>query len=53
VDTATGAAIGLYRKSRLKRMERVLKATVAQWAVRRRADYPPIEALYRDGSASG
>lgn len=35
----------------LKRMEGVLKATVAQCAVGRRADCPLIEALYRDGSA--
>jgi len=36
----------------LRRMERVLKATVARCAEGRRADCPVIEALYRNGSAS-
>jgi MerR family mercuric resistance operon transcriptional regulator len=35
----------------LRRMERVLKATVARCAEGRRADCPVIEALYRKGSA--
>ncbi len=35
----------------LRRMERVLKATVAQCAVGRRTDCPLIEALYRDSPA--
>ena len=35
----------------LRRMERVLRATVARCAVGRRADCPLIEALYLDGSA--
>ena len=34
-------------------MERVLKATVARCAKGRRSDCPVIEALYRNGSASG
>ncbi len=37
----------------LRRMERVLRGTVAQCAVGRRADCPLIEALYRDGPAPG
>jgi MerR family mercuric resistance operon transcriptional regulator len=37
--------------SDLRRMERVLKATVAGCAEGRRSDCPVIEALYRDGSA--
>ena len=36
----------------LRRMERVLKATVARCAEGRRSDCPVIEALYRNGSAS-
>src|SRR5262244_992603 len=36
----------------LRRMERVLKATVARCAEGRRSDCPMIEALYRNGSAS-
>jgi MerR family mercuric resistance operon transcriptional regulator len=36
----------------LKRMERVLKATVARCAEGRRSDCAVIEALYRDGSPS-
>src|SRR5215813_9909718 len=36
----------------LRRMERVLNATVARCAEGRRADCPVIEALYRNGSAS-
>jgi MerR family mercuric resistance operon transcriptional regulator len=35
----------------LRRMERVLKATVARCAEGRRSDCPVIEALYRNGSA--
>ncbi len=35
----------------LRRMERVLKATVARCGERRRAHCPVIEALYRNGSA--
>ena len=35
----------------LRRMERVLKATVARCAAGRRADCPLIEALYQNGSA--
>jgi MerR family mercuric resistance operon transcriptional regulator len=34
----------------LRRMERVLKTTVARCASGKRADCPVIEALYRDGS---
>lgn len=34
----------------LRRMERVLKATVARCRTGRRADCPLIEALYRNGS---
>lgn len=34
----------------LRRMERVLKTTVARCAFGKRADCPVIEALYRDGS---
>ena len=37
----------------LRRMERVLKATVARCAEGRRSDCPVIEALYRNGAASG
>jgi len=36
----------------LRRMERVLKATVARCAEGRRSDCPVIEALYRNGSSS-
>jgi MerR family mercuric resistance operon transcriptional regulator len=36
----------------LRRMESVLKATVARCAGGRRADCPVIEALYREGSGS-
>jgi MerR family mercuric resistance operon transcriptional regulator len=36
----------------LRRMERVLKATVARCAEGRRSDCPVFEALYRNGSAS-
>jgi MerR family transcriptional regulator, mercuric resistance operon regulatory protein len=36
----------------LRRMERVLKATVARCAEGRRSDCPVIEALYRNGSAA-
>lgn len=35
----------------LRRMERVLKATVARCTEGRRSDCPVIEALYRNGSA--
>src|SRR5215472_6123307 len=35
----------------LRRMERVLKVTVARCAAGRRSDCPVIEALYRNGSA--
>jgi hypothetical protein len=34
-------------------MERVLKATVARCARGSRSDCPVIEALYRNGTASG
>ena len=37
----------------LRRMERVLKATVAGCAEGRRSDCPVIEALYRNGSVVG
>src|SRR5499425_2399620 len=37
----------------LRRMERVLKATVARCAEGRQSNCPVIEALYRNGSASG
>ena len=37
----------------LRRMERVLKTTVARCAKGRRSDCPMIEALYRNGSAIG
>lgn len=36
----------------LRRMEKVLKATVARCAEGTRSDCPVIEALYRNGSAS-
>jgi MerR family mercuric resistance operon transcriptional regulator len=36
----------------LRRMERVLKATVARCAEGKKADCPVIEALYQNGSAS-
>jgi MerR family mercuric resistance operon transcriptional regulator len=37
----------------LRRMERVLKATVARCAANQRARCPVIEALYRNGSVQG
>jgi MerR family mercuric resistance operon transcriptional regulator len=37
----------------LRRMARVLKATVARCAKGRRSDCPVIEALYRNGASSG